>query len=253
MLFRSPEGHLIFSSNGWPGLGGLDAFISGYPGMDPLNMLAGINSGLDDFGLVFTGKGNGYLVSNRTGTMGEDDIFAFEADVEDILDHHFPERKILLVDSKTGDYLSGKVTISEPDTTRVFEVGKEGVLVRLSGQEAMVKVTINGYAEVNASLDAFLGDGRVCSISLQAMPPPAVVRAERIYFDYQGATIRKDAVVVLDRLARTLNDNPGMVIQASAHSGCNAPSTRDRLMMDRRLKATLEYLQRRIEIGRAHV
>ena len=86
----------------------------------------------------------------------------------------------------------------------------------------------------------------MCSISLQAMPPPAVVRAERIYFDYQGATIRKDAVVVLDRLARTLNDNPGMVIQALAHSGCHAPSTRDRLMMDRRLKATLEYLQRRI-------
>jgi len=72
----SPDGTLIFASNGWPGLGGLDLFVT-QPVGDPLNLLAGVNSEKDDFGLVFAGKEGGYLVSNRSGGAGDDDIYAF--------------------------------------------------------------------------------------------------------------------------------------------------------------------------------
>jgi len=242
----TPQGHLVFSSNGWPGLGGLDAFLAGLPGKDPLNMLAGINSEMDDFGLVFTGLGAGFMVSNRKESVGEDDIFEFETDVADIIDYHFPARTIMLVNSVTGEPLSGMVTIEASDSIRSIRIGKEGTLVKLSEQDAPVEVAIEGYGKFRSTLSALLAEDRICRIPLQPLPSPAVVNPNRIYFDYDKATITKDAAVVLNRLARTLNANPGMVIQASTHYGCPAPSAKNKMLVERRLKATLEYLQGRI-------
>ena len=76
-----PNGDLYFSSNGHPGLGGLDIFIAkptedgwemehpGYP----------LNSQGDDFGMTFEGLHNrGYFSSNRGDARGWDHIYSFE-------------------------------------------------------------------------------------------------------------------------------------------------------------------------------
>ncbi len=73
----TPDGQLLFASNGWPGLGGLDMFMSEGNSKEPLNLLAGINSEKDDFGLYFTDRNSGYLGSNRDGSVGDDDIWSF--------------------------------------------------------------------------------------------------------------------------------------------------------------------------------
>ena len=78
------DGGLLFSSNGWPGLGGLDVFLSDDPQVDPINLLGGINSEADDLELTFTTKGAGYMVSNRAGSKGDDDVWAFRANLNDI-------------------------------------------------------------------------------------------------------------------------------------------------------------------------
>ena len=77
-----PNGDLYFSSNGHPGMGGLDIFIAtvgdngkwqlehpGYP----------LNSQGDDFGMTFEGPHNrGFFCSNRGDGRGWDHIFSFE-------------------------------------------------------------------------------------------------------------------------------------------------------------------------------
>ena len=77
-----PNGDLYFSSDGHPGLGGLDIFIAsvteegtwelehpGYP----------LNSQGDDFGMTFEGPHNrGFFCSNRGDGRGWDHIFSFE-------------------------------------------------------------------------------------------------------------------------------------------------------------------------------
>ena len=78
-----PNGDLYFSSNGHPGLGGLDIFIAktdksgkkiilehpGYP----------LNSQGDDFGMTFEGAHNrGFFSSNRGDGRGWDHIYSFE-------------------------------------------------------------------------------------------------------------------------------------------------------------------------------
>lgn len=76
------DGTLYFSSNGLPGLGGLDIYATRRLGgvwENPRNMATPINSSYDDFGLAMTpDKRQGYFTSNREGGMGKDDIYAFE-------------------------------------------------------------------------------------------------------------------------------------------------------------------------------
>ncbi len=75
-----PDGLLFFSSNGHPGLGGLDVFVSPVAGNSfgtPKNMGIPVNSPDDDFALVLNQDQKfGYLSSNRAGGEGSDDIYA---------------------------------------------------------------------------------------------------------------------------------------------------------------------------------
>lgn len=81
--FIAEDGTLYFASDGHFGLGGLDVY---YIRKDPstgkwskiANMGAPINSSGDDFGLVQNESGSkGYFTSNRTGGVGDDDIYSF--------------------------------------------------------------------------------------------------------------------------------------------------------------------------------
>ena len=71
---------LYFSSNGLPGMGGLDIFMAVRKGDSwgtPVNMQYPINSSSDDFGIIFQNNKKGYLSSNRPGGKGGFDIYSF--------------------------------------------------------------------------------------------------------------------------------------------------------------------------------
>jgi outer membrane protein OmpA-like peptidoglycan-associated protein len=74
------DGILFFSSNGLPGLGGLDVFSAGY--MNSVWLLKrneglNLNGSADDFGISFMTDSTGYVSSNREGGKGKDDIYSF--------------------------------------------------------------------------------------------------------------------------------------------------------------------------------
>ncbi|MFN8394503.1 MAG: hypothetical protein U0176_07510 [Bacteroidia bacterium] len=75
------DGTLYFASNGHPGLGHLDIFKAKLdePEVKIRNLGYPINSPFDDFAFLLESDGaNGYLSSNRTGGMGDDDIYRFK-------------------------------------------------------------------------------------------------------------------------------------------------------------------------------
>jgi Tfp pilus assembly protein PilF len=83
-LFR--DATLYFSSNGHPGIGGLDIFKTailkdGYS--EPENIGYPVNSNGDDFGIVFdSGTTYGFFSSNRKGNGTDDDLYEFNMDMQ---------------------------------------------------------------------------------------------------------------------------------------------------------------------------
>lgn len=77
------DGTLYFASNGHQGLGGLDIFKAEMTGDmewgNVENLGYPINSGADDYGIVFEGENNqGLFTSSRAGGKGLDDIYTFK-------------------------------------------------------------------------------------------------------------------------------------------------------------------------------
>ncbi|MBR6805476.1 MAG: PD40 domain-containing protein, partial [Bacteroidaceae bacterium] len=76
-----PYGDLYFSSNGYPGMGGLDIFCAKQISdslYEVSNMKAPVNSNSDDFGITFAPNlYRGYFSSNRNDARGWDHIYSF--------------------------------------------------------------------------------------------------------------------------------------------------------------------------------
>lgn len=77
-----PQGNFYFTSNGFPGMGGLDIFKiaveDGKWDTRTQNMGYPFNSPQDDFAPYFVSETRGYLSSNRFDGRGSDDIYAFD-------------------------------------------------------------------------------------------------------------------------------------------------------------------------------
>ncbi len=112
------DGYLYFSSNGLPGLGGLDIFETKMEGnlfIKPFNFGAPVNSSADDFGLSTGNDGkSGYFTSNRKSNDMNDDIyewkqvkarrFLFELNIVDSLTNAAIENaSARMVDSESGE------------------------------------------------------------------------------------------------------------------------------------------------------
>tara|TARA_R110001583_G_scaffold14228_4_gene59898 strand:- start:2488 stop:4665 length:2178 start_codon:yes stop_codon:yes gene_type:complete len=91
---------LFFSSNGHAGKGGLDLYVINTDSQDfnAGHLGSPLNSSADDFSLVLHPDGRvGHFASNRTGGLGEDDIYSFEIEhdnrvnlvIKDSLDKNF--------------------------------------------------------------------------------------------------------------------------------------------------------------------
>lgn len=76
---------LYFSSNGWPGYGGLDIFVVHLDSLDnePRNLYQPINSAWDDLSITFLNDHLAFFSSDRPGGMGRDDLYGLERKVEE--------------------------------------------------------------------------------------------------------------------------------------------------------------------------
>ena len=79
--FIASDNSLYFSSNGHPGFGLLDVFVSENRGgifQQPNNLGLPVNSGYDDFSYILNKEiKTGYFASNRLSGKGSDDIYSF--------------------------------------------------------------------------------------------------------------------------------------------------------------------------------
>ncbi|MDN5553521.1 PorE family type IX secretion system protein [Prevotella sp.] len=240
-----PNGDLYFSSDGHPGMGGLDIFIAktdkntgkikvehpGYP----------LNSADDDFGITFEGPHNrGFFSSNRYDGKGYDHIYSFEN----------PE---IIQTIKGWVY---EIDGYELPKSQVYMIGNDGTNLKLSvkGDGSFTQTVSPGVDYVLlATCDGFLNHKEEINIGsvkeskeytlqfpLASIAAPVLI--DNIFYDLNKASLRPESATALDKLVTLLNENPHVTIELSANCDYRGGDEYNKNLSQKRAETVVRYL-----------
>lgn len=239
-----PNGDFYFSSDGHPGMGGLDIYIAtvgsdgkyklfhpGYP----------LNSSGDDFGMTFEGPYNrGFFSSNRGDGRGWDHIYSFENPeivntikgwVYEIDGYELPEAQVQLIGNDgTNEKLSVKsdgsfTKVVRPGVTYLIMASCKGYLNHK--EEITIKKTEESHEDV-------------LQFPLASITAPVLI--DNIFYDFDKATLKPESTKALDELVKLLNENPNVTIELSAHCDYKGSDAYNEKLSQRRAEAVVHYL-----------
>ena len=236
---------LIFSSNGHPGMGGLDLFRAT---LQPdgnwivSNMGAPLNSNADDFGMTYNPhKANtGYFSSNRGDGRGYDHLFSFELPdlkinlsgwVRDVDEEPVPNAVIRIV----GNDGTIQKTAARPDGSFSFPLQRGVSYVMMAG----AKGYLNARQQFTADTAALDAEYEV-DFMLASLSKPNIV--ENIFYDFDKATLRPESTQALDELVQLLKDNPHITIEMASHTDRIGTEEYNIDLSQRRAKSVIDYL-----------
>lgn len=253
------DGTLFFSSNGHPGLGGLDIFYAEADGLswhNPTNMGTPVNSSGDDFGIVFRkGENSGFFSSNRTerGVHG-DAIFSFAlAPVEftlrgtvrdDSTKQVLPDAQIQLIGS------DGSFATAHTDINGVFLFDKEDIRQNTSYQILVSKEQYFNERGHETTLGIARSRDFVFDFYLVPIPYTPIELPEILY-DFASYELLPQYQDSLIGLIQTLQENPNLRIELASHTDSRGTQAFNDTLSLRRAQSVVNYLvQRGIEQGR---
>jgi len=254
--FIHPDNHtLYFSSNGWPGMGGNDLYISRRDDkMDwssPKNLGYPINTFADEVGLIVNAKGDrAYFASNRDSAKGRD-IYEFElyTEARPILVSYFKgkvfdsetkapiDAKFELIDLKsaktinqaTADKFNGEFLVCIPtDKDYALNVSKDGYLFYSEN------FTLTGVSDKSKP---FIKD-----IPLESVKEGNKIVLKNIFFETNSFELKKESTVELARLIKFLNENASIKIEIGGHTDNIGSDETNLKLSENRAKNVVEYL-----------
>lgn len=239
-----PKGELFFSSDGYPGMGGLDIFYAtiendSVTGIE--NIGAPVNSNGDDFGITFApGLYRGYFTSNRGDARGWDHIYSFL----------LPETVHTLygwIYEKDGYELPEAVIhmIGNDGTNTSFGVMKDGSYsVRVvPGVEYVLLGTCRGYLNTMQELKTELVEGEreyQRDFALPSITRPVLI--DNIFYEYDKATLTAESTKSLDELVKLLELNPNVTIELGAHCDNRGSDRYNEKLSQSRAESVVSYL-----------
>ena len=239
-----PKGELFFSSDGYPGMGGLDIFCATQVNdttWNISNMGAPVNSNGDDFGMTFApGLYRGFFSSNRGDARGWDHIYSF----------YLPETVHMLrgwIYEKDGYELPEGVIhmIGDDGTNTNFGVMKDGSYsVRVTpGVKYVLLGTCKGYLNAMQELETDSIEGNMeyqRDFALPSITLPVLV--DNIFYEYDKATLTAESTASLDELVELLELNPNVTIELSSHCDYRGSDIYNLKLSQARAESVVEYL-----------
>ncbi len=241
-----PDGTLYFSSNGHPGLGGLDIFEAR---MDSVaerwkvqNMGVPINSAGDDFGMTFEPKAphRGFFASNRGDARGWDHIYSFE----------LPELNHTVtgwVYDKEGDALPESVItlVGDDGTYLKVNVRRDGSFTQKvePGQKYVMLASCRGYLNNKQELiTENVEEDRSYEVEFPLASITRPVLIENIFYEFDRADLTPASTQSLDELIKLLNDNPNVTIELASHCDYKGDDAYNERLSQRRAESVVKYL-----------
>jgi outer membrane protein OmpA-like peptidoglycan-associated protein/tetratricopeptide (TPR) repeat protein len=260
--FISKANELYFASDGHPGLGGLDVFVTqlgadGKPNVIQ-NIGAPVNSTFDDFAMIFDVSSKiGYFSSNRTNdTMGDDDIFQcvelyslprdcqqslFGTVVDAVTQKPLASVQLVLMDPNLAPI---KETIT--DAAGKFEFGPVDCDTFYS-----LRANLNDYDVNEIRIASALEAGKT-EIKVDLSPKILALKIgddlrkalgiDIIHFDLDKDFIRPDAAVELAKILEVMQQNPTLEIDVRSHTDSRQTHLYNIQLSNRRAKSTIQWL-----------
>lgn len=255
--FVSKDNYLYFSSDGRPGLGGLDVYMAKINVDNTFGKVASvgapINSPADDFAFYINDKNRkGFISSNRDGGVGGDDIYFFQ-----------------VVDCK--QQIEGQVY----NTTTKLPIANATVVLYSNEYKELATITTDAQGHyitdaldcnhkfrLKASADKYLtaevatllgrefNVAKTVNIGLDPVEEKIEkdddlfkkLKLDPIYFDFDKATIRPDAAVELAKVVEVLNMYPKLKIDVRSHTDSRGNDAYNMKLSDRRAKSTAAWM-----------
>jgi len=263
--FVDSSGILYFSSDGHPGLGGLDVFaaIKDEKGVYHVTNLGdGVNTSSDDFAYAINGDSKkGYFSSNRDGN---DDIYSFIEKRPVTFDFNY--KPIVF---GTLKYTSGKPI--EGMAVEIYNAADEKINTVYSDKEGKYTAELDSYKDYK-----LLYKKESVSEKTQIAPPfkPAEKREysfdfvnerealvdgqtvklgddddlndklklQPIYFDYNGYKIRESSKAELDKVVDLMKNRPSMTLTVNSHTDSRGRDEFNMKLSENRAQATVNYI-----------
>ncbi|WP_125722689.1 OmpA family protein [Flavobacterium ustbae] len=277
--FVSEENELYFSSDGRPGLGGLDVYVTkiNEDGTfdDVQNVGQPVNGKQDDFAFTIDSKNrNGFFSSNRENAHGMDDIYRFteikklvcEQELSGIVtdsesneivakaslilfDENFNTLQSIESDEK-GNYVFNKVKCGKKYAIRVVkeDFNRKDVSITLKKQNgktelpiALQKVVKPIVAEPIAVNKVYVKPVKIANINIGS-DLVKLLHIPMNFFDLGKSTIKKSSEPQLLKVVGALNQYPKLKLDIRSHTDSRSSSESNQVLSDKRAQSTRDWL-----------
>lgn len=251
-----PDGKtLYFSSQGHPGMGGLDIFVSrknenGEWGK-PVNLGYPINTSADENSLLVSADGEiAFFASDRTGGFGGLDLYYF------IMPEKFRPVKTLYFDGLVFDVntkkpLPGKFSLVNIKTgkevvhSEADQVNGTFTVSLPINEEYALSVSYPGYTFFSQNFNMINPDNQESvhmDVPMIPITDQTPVALRNVFFDLNQATLRPESYVELNKLRDFLKSNSQLKIQIGGHTDTRGDAAENQKLSDARAKSVKDYL-----------
>jgi outer membrane protein OmpA-like peptidoglycan-associated protein len=263
-FYHAGSSTLYFSSDGIPGVGGLDVFSSqetegAWVAVTHLDKP--INTSADDWYYSLSKEGlQGFVSSNRPGsisllasTTSEDiytvsikktvNYYGYVYQLGDTNEIPLKDVSIALYEKNASTGKFEEVVGFKPEFNAQ---GQFNIPLRAGNDYKMIATKpkyLNDIKQVTKQeIDLVVDGKKFITFSLDKIEKDKVYKLDNIYYDYNSANLRDSSKAVLDGLLTLLTNNPSIVIELSSHTDSRGGADYNKTLSQERAESCVKYL-----------
>lgn len=255
--FIHPDGKtLYFSSDGHPGYGGRDLFMSRLVDGEwqtPMNLGNQINSTSDEISIFINALGDkAYIAKQNTEDNRTDfDIYSFDVP-EKIKPAKVTYIKGVVTNAETGQPIKAAVKLADiaksEQISSVLSDEKNGdfLMTLVADKEYGFNVMKEGFAfySQNFSFAATTSNSEPQKIEIKLLPLESGTKFQlrNVFFETGKFELKPTSTNELNYIVDILTTNPTLKIQVSGHTDNVGNEANNQLLSDNRAKSVMNYL-----------
>ncbi len=255
--FIHPDGKsLYFMSDGHPGMGGMDIFLSRKKDdgtfSTPVNIGYPVNTHKDEgFFIVSASGSTAYFASDQLGGYGEFDIYQFDMP-EEVKPDPVYYLKGLITDKITEQPVRAEFELYDLKTGNLVvksfsdELDGSFLVCLPSNADYALNVNKKGYLfwseHFNFSQTSDSTKPIEKNIELQPVQTGEIVVMNNIFFDFDSDQLKNESVVELNLLLKLLNNHPDMQIEIRGHTDNVGSAQYNKVLSEKRALSVYHHL-----------